>query len=133
MGQSACSWAHTQDAQVGQNVPHSDPPVTSVQPRPGRGLGDQSNAAPGVWARSVLQEFHVNFLFKDGKIEAEDFTSWLYRELNSSPRPYLVPFLKVTAKPVPSVLPQGGVATQWAPQVESLKRSRQNVQCHLGS
>ncbi|XP_029324506.1 transcription initiation factor TFIID subunit 4 [Mus caroli] len=31
----------------------------------------------------------------DGKIEAEDFTSRLYRELNSSPQPYLVPFLKV--------------------------------------
>uniref|UniRef100_A0A6Q2XPK2 TAFH domain-containing protein n=1 Tax=Esox lucius TaxID=8010 RepID=A0A6Q2XPK2_ESOLU len=31
---------------------------------------------------------------KEGKIEAEDFTSRLYRELNSSPQPYLVPFLK---------------------------------------
>uniref|UniRef100_A0A674F1Y5 TATA-box binding protein associated factor 4 n=1 Tax=Salmo trutta TaxID=8032 RepID=A0A674F1Y5_SALTR len=30
----------------------------------------------------------------EGKIEAEDFTSRLYRELNSSPQPYLVPFLK---------------------------------------
>ncbi|KAM9506128.1 transcription initiation factor TFIID subunit 4-like [Salvelinus alpinus] len=30
----------------------------------------------------------------EGKIEAEDFTSQLYRELNSSPQPYLVPFLK---------------------------------------
>lgn len=35
------------------------------------------------------------FVFQDGKIEAEDFTSRLYRELNSSPQPYLVPFLKV--------------------------------------
>ncbi|XP_064162195.1 transcription initiation factor TFIID subunit 4-like [Anguilla rostrata] len=34
----------------------------------------------------------------EGKMEAEDFTSRLYRELNSSPQPYLVPFLKVTAK-----------------------------------
>ncbi|KAF7248627.1 Transcription initiation factor TFIID subunit 4 [Varanus komodoensis] len=30
----------------------------------------------------------------DGKIGAEDFTSRLYQELNSSPQPYLVPFLK---------------------------------------
>ncbi|XP_063065083.1 transcription initiation factor TFIID subunit 4-like isoform X2 [Engraulis encrasicolus] len=30
----------------------------------------------------------------EGKIEAEDFTSRLYQELNSSPQPYLVPFLK---------------------------------------
>ncbi|KAM9751913.1 transcription initiation factor TFIID subunit 4-like isoform 1-T1 [Menidia menidia] len=29
-----------------------------------------------------------------GKIEPEDFTSRLYQELNSSPQPYLVPFLK---------------------------------------
>ena len=41
------------------------------------------------------RNFNVNFVFKDGKIEAEDFTSRLYRELNSSPQPYLVPFLKV--------------------------------------
>ncbi|KAJ7999014.1 hypothetical protein DPEC_G00210990 [Dallia pectoralis] len=40
---------------------------------------------------------NVKDLVKDlleGKIEAEDFTSRLYRELNSSPQPYLVPFLK---------------------------------------
>ncbi|XP_031423455.1 transcription initiation factor TFIID subunit 4-like [Clupea harengus] len=30
----------------------------------------------------------------EGKIEPEDFTGRLYRELNSSPQPYLVPFLK---------------------------------------
>eukprot|EP00066_Takifugu_rubripes_P027370 XP_011616636.1 PREDICTED: transcription initiation factor TFIID subunit 4 [Takifugu rubripes] len=30
----------------------------------------------------------------EAKIEAEDFTSRLYRELSSSPQPYLVPFLK---------------------------------------
>lgn len=41
------------------------------------------------------ENFVVLFVFKDGKIEAEDFTSRLYRELNSSPQPYLVPFLKV--------------------------------------
>lgn len=45
------------------------------------------------------RNFNVDFIFKDGKIEAEDFTSRLYRELNSSPQPYLVPFLKVIVKP----------------------------------
>ncbi|XP_058487988.1 transcription initiation factor TFIID subunit 4-like [Solea solea] len=30
----------------------------------------------------------------EGKLEAEEFTSRLYKELNSSPQPYLVPFLK---------------------------------------
>lgn len=42
----------------------------------------------------------VYFIFQDGKIEAEDFTSRLYRELNSSPQPYLVPFLKVSVRPL---------------------------------
>uniref|UniRef100_A0A3Q3NDK7 TAF4A RNA polymerase II, TATA box binding protein (TBP)-associated factor n=1 Tax=Mastacembelus armatus TaxID=205130 RepID=A0A3Q3NDK7_9TELE len=39
----------------------------------------------------------VRELVKDlleGKVEAEEFTSRLYKELNSSPQPYLVPFLK---------------------------------------
>uniref|UniRef100_A0A665VGF4 TAF4A RNA polymerase II, TATA box binding protein (TBP)-associated factor n=1 Tax=Echeneis naucrates TaxID=173247 RepID=A0A665VGF4_ECHNA len=39
----------------------------------------------------------VRELVKDlleGKLEAEEFTSRLYKELNSSPQPYLVPFLK---------------------------------------
>lgn len=39
----------------------------------------------------------VRGLIKDlleGKLEAEEFTSRLYKELNSSPQPYLVPFLK---------------------------------------
>ncbi|MGH0179581.1 UNVERIFIED_CONTAM: hypothetical protein FKN15_020606 [Acipenser sinensis] len=39
-----------------------------------------------------VKELVQNLL--EGKIEAEDFTSRLYRELNSSPQPYLVPFLK---------------------------------------
>ncbi|XP_053106863.1 transcription initiation factor TFIID subunit 4 isoform X2 [Hemicordylus capensis] len=39
-----------------------------------------------------VKELVQNLL--DGKIEAEDFTGRLYRELNSSPQPYLVPFLK---------------------------------------
>uniref|UniRef100_H2ZT43 TATA-box binding protein associated factor 4 n=1 Tax=Latimeria chalumnae TaxID=7897 RepID=H2ZT43_LATCH len=41
-----------------------------------------------------VKELVQNLL--DGKMEAEDFTSRLYRELNSSPQPYLVPFLKVS-------------------------------------
>ncbi|XP_049894703.1 transcription initiation factor TFIID subunit 4-like isoform X1 [Epinephelus moara] len=39
----------------------------------------------------------VRELVKDlleGRLEAEEFTSRLYKELNSSPQPYLVPFLK---------------------------------------
>ncbi|XP_068450800.1 transcription initiation factor TFIID subunit 4 isoform X2 [Clinocottus analis] len=39
----------------------------------------------------------VRDLVKDlleGRLEAEEFTSRLYKELNSSPQPYLVPFLK---------------------------------------
>ncbi|XP_064154579.1 transcription initiation factor TFIID subunit 4-like isoform X1 [Anguilla rostrata] len=39
-----------------------------------------------------VKELVKNLL--EGKLEAEDFTSMLYRELNSSPQPYLVPFLK---------------------------------------
>ncbi|KAJ8409016.1 hypothetical protein AAFF_G00240370 [Aldrovandia affinis] len=39
-----------------------------------------------------VKELVKNLL--EGKLEAEDFTSRLYRELNSSPQPYLVPFLK---------------------------------------
>uniref|UniRef100_A0A1A7WRY3 TAF4 RNA polymerase II, TATA box binding protein (TBP)-associated factor, 135kDa n=4 Tax=Iconisemion striatum TaxID=60296 RepID=A0A1A7WRY3_9TELE len=39
-----------------------------------------------------VKELVKNLL--EAKIEAEDFTSRLYRELNSSPQPYLVPFLK---------------------------------------
>uniref|UniRef100_A0A7N6BQ99 TAFH domain-containing protein n=1 Tax=Anabas testudineus TaxID=64144 RepID=A0A7N6BQ99_ANATE len=38
-----------------------------------------------------VKELVKNLL--EGKIEPEDFTSSLYRELNSSPQPYLVPFL----------------------------------------
>ncbi|KAK7880786.1 hypothetical protein WMY93_032599 [Mugilogobius chulae] len=30
----------------------------------------------------------------DAKIEPEEFTTWLYAELKSSPQPYLIPFLK---------------------------------------
>uniref|UniRef100_W5LAU2 TAF4A RNA polymerase II, TATA box binding protein (TBP)-associated factor n=1 Tax=Astyanax mexicanus TaxID=7994 RepID=W5LAU2_ASTMX len=40
-----------------------------------------------------VKELVKNLL--EGRIEAEDFTSRLYKELNSSPQPYLVPFLKL--------------------------------------
>lgn len=39
-----------------------------------------------------VKELVKNLL--EGMIEAEEFTSRLYKELNSSPQPYLVPFLK---------------------------------------
>ncbi|KAG7472379.1 hypothetical protein MATL_G00108290 [Megalops atlanticus] len=39
-----------------------------------------------------VKELVKNLL--EGKLEPEDFTSRLYQELNSSPQPYLVPFLK---------------------------------------
>uniref|UniRef100_A0A8C1G3L9 TAF4A RNA polymerase II, TATA box binding protein (TBP)-associated factor n=1 Tax=Cyprinus carpio TaxID=7962 RepID=A0A8C1G3L9_CYPCA len=39
-----------------------------------------------------VKELVKNLL--EGTIEAEEFTSRLYKELNSSPQPYLVPFLK---------------------------------------
>ncbi|KAM9855501.1 transcription initiation factor TFIID subunit 4-like [Aulostomus maculatus] len=39
-----------------------------------------------------VKELVKNLL--EAKLEPEDFTSRLYRELNSSPQPYLVPFLK---------------------------------------
>ncbi|XP_043963169.1 transcription initiation factor TFIID subunit 4-like [Gambusia affinis] len=41
---------------------------------------------------ATVKELVRNLL--EGKIEPEDFTSRLYKELNSSPQPYLVPFLK---------------------------------------
>lgn len=79
---------------------HADSPVASVSPDLAERPGGQRSLKRCVCELPVLQEFHVSFIFKDGKIEAEDFTSRLYRELNSSPQPYLVPFLKVTAKPL---------------------------------
>lgn len=39
----------------------------------------------------------VSVVRQEAKIEPEDFTSRLYQELNSSPQPYLVPFLKVSS------------------------------------
>lgn len=40
-------------------------------------------------------------MFKDDAIQPEDFTNQLQKELNSSPQPCLVPFLKVL---IPQIL-----------------------------
>jgi hypothetical protein len=64
------------------------------------------------------------FVFQDGKIEAEDFTSRLYRELNSSPQPYLVPFLKVIEGLCCSVWSSQG-SSQVPPAVAFLQLSPQ--------
>lgn len=44
---------------------------------------------------SCTDPLSVFIIQQEGKIEPQDFTSSLYRELNSSPQPYLVPFLNV--------------------------------------
>ncbi|XP_038551445.1 transcription initiation factor TFIID subunit 4 [Micropterus salmoides] len=41
----------------------------------------------------------------EGKLEAEEFTSTLYKELKSSPQPYLVPFLKKSLPPLRQLTP----------------------------
>lgn len=44
-----------------------------------------------------VQVFVLFPILQEGKLEAEEFTEQLYRELKSTPQPCLVPFLKVTA------------------------------------
>ncbi|XP_062842816.1 transcription initiation factor TFIID subunit 4 [Trichomycterus rosablanca] len=51
-----------------------------------------TNAKQSSQTAATVKELVKNLL--EGRIEAEDFTSRLYKELNSSPQPYLVPFLK---------------------------------------
>ncbi|KAM4738421.1 transcription initiation factor TFIID subunit 4-like [Anableps anableps] len=51
-----------------------------------------SNGKQSTETTASVKELVRNLL--EGKIEPEDFTSRLYKELNSSPQPYLVPFLK---------------------------------------
>ncbi|XP_027860348.1 transcription initiation factor TFIID subunit 4 [Xiphophorus couchianus] len=51
-----------------------------------------SNGKQSSETTATVKELVRNLL--EGKIEPEDFTSRLYKELNSSPQPYLVPFLK---------------------------------------
>lgn len=72
------------------------------------------------------------FVFKDGKIEAEDFTSRLYRELNSSPQPYLVPFLKVIVKSSPAPPPPPCGLTYWQVAVGLLEGRRGTLVSPLG-
>ncbi|XP_059507780.1 transcription initiation factor TFIID subunit 4-like isoform X4 [Stegostoma tigrinum] len=48
----------------------------------------------------------------DYKIEPEEFTDRLQSELNSSPQPYLVPFLKIIQPPVQTVKRQSGPGGQ---------------------
>ncbi|XP_035378296.1 transcription initiation factor TFIID subunit 4-like isoform X2 [Electrophorus electricus] len=53
----------------------------------------------------------------EGKLEAEDFTSRLYRELQSSPQPYLVPFLKSQLLQTPAT--SGAGAAQRVPPLSA--------------
>ncbi|XP_030230632.1 transcription initiation factor TFIID subunit 4 isoform X2 [Gadus morhua] len=48
----------------------------------------------------------------EGKLEAEDFTSKLYSELNSSPQPYLVPFLKRSLPALRQLTPNAALFAQ---------------------
>ncbi|XP_071402769.1 transcription initiation factor TFIID subunit 4 isoform X2 [Centroberyx affinis] len=66
----------------------------------------------------------VRELVKDlleGKLEAEDFTSRLYKELNSSPQPYLVPFLKRSLPALRQLTPDSAAFIQQSqlPQLAS--------------
>uniref|UniRef100_A0A8D2HAE9 TATA-box binding protein associated factor 4 n=1 Tax=Urocitellus parryii TaxID=9999 RepID=A0A8D2HAE9_UROPR len=61
-----------------------------------------------------VKELVQNLL--DGKIEAEDFTSRLYRELNSSPQPYLVPFLKRSLPALRQLTPDSAAFIQQSQQ-----------------
>uniref|UniRef100_A0A3Q2NU45 TATA-box binding protein associated factor 4 n=1 Tax=Fundulus heteroclitus TaxID=8078 RepID=A0A3Q2NU45_FUNHE len=51
-----------------------------------------SNGKQSSETTASVKELVKNLL--EGKMEPDDFTSRLYKELNSSPQPYLVPFLK---------------------------------------
>ncbi|XP_077191885.1 transcription initiation factor TFIID subunit 4 isoform X3 [Paroedura picta] len=61
-----------------------------------------------------VKELVQNLL--DGKIEAEDFTSRLYQELNSSPQPYLVPFLKRSLPALRQLTPDSAAFIQQSQQ-----------------
>ncbi|XP_034441792.1 transcription initiation factor TFIID subunit 4-like [Hippoglossus hippoglossus] len=51
-----------------------------------------SNGKQSTQTAATVRELTKDLL--EGKLEPEEFTSSLYKELNSSPQPYLVPFLK---------------------------------------
>ncbi|XP_073324239.1 transcription initiation factor TFIID subunit 4 [Pagrus major] len=70
----------------------------------------------------------VRELVKDlleGKLEAEEFTSRLYKELNSSPQPYLVPFLKRSLPALRQLTPDSAAFIQQSqlPQLASAPAS----------
>lgn len=70
----------------------------------------------------------VRELVKDlleGRLEAEDFTSRLYKELNSSPQPYLVPFLKRSLPALRQLTPDSSAFIQQSqlPQTSSAAAS----------
>lgn len=56
----------------------------------------------------------------EGAIEAEEFTSRLYKELNSSPQPYLVPFLKRSLPALRQLTPD---STAFIQQSQALQAS----------
>ncbi|KAM4613074.1 transcription initiation factor TFIID subunit 4 isoform 2-T2 [Polymixia lowei] len=71
---------------------------------------------------------NVRELVKDlleGKLEAEDFTSRLYKELNSLPQPYLVPFLKRSLPALRQLTPDSAAFIQQSqlPQLASAPAS----------
>lgn len=70
----------------------------------------------------------VRELVKDlleGRLEAEEFTSRLYKELNSSPQPYLVPFLKRSLPALRQLTPDSSAFIQQSqlPQTSSAAAS----------
>ncbi|XP_034028696.1 transcription initiation factor TFIID subunit 4-like [Thalassophryne amazonica] len=73
--------------------------------------------------KANVKELVKNLL--EAKIETEDFTSRLYQELNSSPQPYLVPFLKRSLPALRQMTPdseafiQQSLVPQPAPQPAS--------------
>ncbi|XP_056591149.1 transcription initiation factor TFIID subunit 4 isoform X2 [Triplophysa dalaica] len=55
----------------------------------------------------------------EGTIEAEEFTSRLYKELNSSPQPYLVPFLKRSLPALRQLTPDSTAFIQQSQTLQS--------------
>lgn len=67
----------------------------------------------------------------DGKIEPEDFTSRLYRELNSSPQPYLVPFLKRSLPALRQLTPDSATFIQQSQGLTSIPTPLLNPAANL--
>ncbi|KAA0707765.1 TFIID subunit 4 RNA polymerase II [Triplophysa tibetana] len=64
-----------------------------------------------------VKELVKNLL--EGTIEAEEFTSRLYKELNSSPQPYLVPFLKRSLPALRQLTPDSTAFIQQSQALQS--------------